>query len=194
MSRALAAALVLVVVGCSSPRVVQLPTPRPERPTTNLPHQLRQRNWVRWGEGSCVHASSIAGFNWANEYKLASYWRRKYGGGETATSIVNKYRSERIPVRFTRTGDPSVLHFAHNSRRGAVVFFFTSHAVWFCGFETDPRIGQVAVLLDNNRTDQFLRIPYQQFLRRWKGYGGFALVPLLDPSPPIPSPAYIPRA
>lgn len=180
-----------LLAGCSSPKLVELP-PQPESPVTNIPRPLRQTNWLRYMEGSCAHASCVSGFNWFNEYEIAQYWRKKYGGGEWDSSLIAKFKAERIPFVVETNGDPWILEYATESRRGATIWFFSAHAIWFCGFEDDPRFGQVAVVLDNNRVGNFIRIPKAQFIQRWKGYGGFALCPLLDPSPPVPTPQYLP--
>jgi hypothetical protein len=42
-------------------------------------------------------------------------------------------------------------------------------------------------LLDNNRVAEFIPVPKQQFIRDWNDYGGFGLVALLAPAPPLPN-------
>lgn len=190
--------LVLVIAGaaaagCASspPEVRPIRPPSPEVPVVNLPEDLRQENWTRRGEGSCVHASTVSSFNWLGWFERARRWHSRYGGGETATGHQRKLAAEGIPFVSTERGDASVLDYATRTRRPAVIWFFANHSITFCGFSR-IRGEDYALLLDNNRTAQFLRIRRETFLRRWRGYGGYACVPLGVPTPPLPFPAYLP--
>lgn len=177
--------MVALCAGCSAPRVVANRAPPAEVPQLNLPAELRQRNWTAGREGSCVHASTISHLRWLGQYELADWWRQSYGGGDTATSILSRYRSAGLPVAYTDSGDPEFLEWAAETRRGAIIWFFPAHCVTFAGFDQDH-----AYLLDNNRPEEFLRIPKSQFLTAWRGYGGFGLAARLTPPPPKPWPAF----
>ena len=41
-----------------------------------------------------------------------------------------------------------------------------------------------AILLDNNRVGQYITLPREEFLRRWRGYGGWATTPVYSPAAP----------
>ncbi|TWU19543.1 hypothetical protein [Allorhodopirellula heiligendammensis] len=159
-----------------SPPSVEFP------PAVNLPFSMRQVNWLHRGEGSCAVASLISHINWQNDTARAARIRRTYGGGQTARSLKAICSAERIPFAATESGDVEFLKWASRTRRGAVVWYFTAHAVTFCGFGTKNG-DTVAVLLDNNRTKTPLSIPVNEFVTNWRRYGGFALTALGAPAP-----------
>lgn len=191
-----ATAFLLLAVGCEARtgRWYELPAPPPEIPVVNLPRAMRPHNWTdARGSGSCVIASSVFHFHWQNRPDLAEFFRKSYAGGQTADSIEKKWRAAGIPFastynpdpRLDHSGDPEFLDWASRSRRGAIIWFFDSHCVHFCGF---ARIGteEFAILNDNNREANFIRIPKIEFLKRWRGYGGYACTALLSPAPSMP--------
>lgn len=61
-----------------------------------------------------------------------------------------------------------------------MIFYFPNHAVTL----VDLTAGE-AVLLDNNDVRRYVRIPRQEFIRRWRGYGGAATTPLGVPATPL---------
>ncbi|QDV23570.1 hypothetical protein [Aureliella helgolandensis] len=196
-ARALLALILVVSIGCDVDRVPEMvayPAPPPEIPVANLPASLRQTNWEHSGngQGSCVHASSCSHFRWQGKQSLAAAWRREYAGGETAYSILTKWRAEQIPFVFTENGEPSVLEWASDTRRGAIIWYYPQHCVTFCGFSEMNGV-EYAFILDNNRTGQFLAIEKHAFLRAWRSYGGFAAIAVFTPTGPLPWPAYIPK-
>ncbi|HEX5106213.1 MAG TPA: hypothetical protein VFV87_20480 [Pirellulaceae bacterium] len=179
------------------PRPQPAPTPRVvEVPVANLPVSLRVRNYKG---GSCVHASTGSGFNWCNLLKLALHWNSAYSGGESYNGLTSKLKRNGIPFYDTASGDVSVLERATRERRMPTIFYYSNHSVSFCGFGDgavragsrwgfvrNPQ-GKFAYLLDNNRTGAFIEIPRDEFIRRWRGYGGVAVVPTLGaPAPPLP--------
>lgn len=177
------ASLLLVACGCDLIAPVRrVPPPPAEVPAMNLPRELREWNW---GGGSCVHASTVHCFRWQNKIDLAAKWRKTYAGGETSYGLRKKLDANRIPYAYTEQGDAELLEWASRTRRGAVIFYFPSHSINFCSYSI--RDGQeFAVLLDNNRIDQYLWVPKAKFLREWRGYGGFALTPVFSPAPRLP--------
>ncbi|GAB5404316.1 MAG: hypothetical protein Aurels2KO_25470 [Aureliella sp.] len=186
----------LPLLGCTPdvPRVVSVQPPAAEIPTVNLPESLRQKNWVSRtnGQGSCVHASSVAHFNWQGRYKIAEGWKRRYSGGETAYSILNKWIDNRIPFTYTDSGDPAFLQWATDTRRGAIIWYYPSHCVTFCGFAVvDGR--DYAYILDNNRINRFIAVDKSEFIRNWRGFGGFAATAVFTAAGPLPWPAYVPE-
>lgn len=190
MLKAAAAVAMLVCTfampGCADPEPIAIPLPPPaaECPVVNLPELMREWNWTdRSGAGSCVHASSIYHFRWQGKLPLAAWWRQKYAGGETAQSIQQIWASNGIPFHATENGDPNHLDWATRTRRGAIIWFFPSHCVHFCGWST---VGgrQYAFLCDNNRIEKYIRVPREEFVQRWREYGGFACTALYAPAPP----------
>lgn len=181
-----------LAVGCEVPRpatVANVP-PAAEIPVANLPANLREWNWLSPQQsGSCVHASTVYHLRWHGRYDLAKRWRSKYSGGETARSIQQKWTAEGIPYRCTEEGDPAFLEWATANRHGAIIWFFPSHCVHFCGLAVvDGK--QFAVLCDNNRVEKYIRIPYAEFVTRWREYGGFACSTTWSPAAPLAWPAY----
>lgn len=157
-----------------------------EIPWMNLPRELREWNW---GGGSCVHASTVMELRWQGQFELANLWRRKYSGGESSSGLRGKLDREGVPYSFTGRGDDSFLQYCSDRRLGAVIFYYPSHSICFCGFST--RDGQsFALLLDNNRIDQFIEVPRDTFVDHWRGYGGFALATLFEPPPRLPYDPY----
>lgn len=142
----------------------------------DLPREMRERNW---GGGSCVHASTVMVLRWQGHEELADWWRRTYSGGEHGQGLTSKCERAGLRFAYTNSGDEQFLEWVSRTRRGATIFYKPSHSICFCGYEN----GQ-AVLLDNNRIDVFERVEKQEFIRRWKGYGGFALTMVYQPPPP----------
>jgi hypothetical protein len=139
------------------------------------------REW-NWGGGSCVHASNVMDLRWVNLLKLADWWRKTYSGGESYNGLTAKLRKAKVPFYSTADGDVDVLDRATSERRGAVIFYYTNHSILFCGFQ-----GDYAYVLDNNRIEEFIRIPRATFIKNWKGFGGVAVVPTAGyPPPPMP--------
>lgn len=195
-------ALLASSIGCvESDRLVRLPDQPPEIPASNLPLPLRQKNWVdARGSGSCVIASTVYHFRWMGQPQIADYFRKTYAGGQTDTSIRKFWRAAKIPYACTGDiqndkdadmayGDPEFLEWASRTRRGAIIWYFDSHCVTFCGFSKIDR-QEFALLCDNNRVEKFIRIPKRQFLTNWRGYGGFACTALLPPAPRLPFEGY----
>lgn len=189
------------------------PTAKPvEIPAANIPRELREWNW---GGGSCVHASTVMVMRWQNSMDLAAFWRKTYAGGESYNGLTSKLNRNKVPyysvagggnndvasiqgdakdfIQFCSTrggsyqtfrGEESVLERCTKDRRGGVIFYYPNHSIMFCGFTPD---GKDAVVLDNNRIEKFIVIEKQEFLRKWRGYGGVCVVPTVgNPRPPIP--------
>lgn len=199
--------ILLLLVGCDVANNVELfPPPSDEVPVVNLPKELRQKNWAsklpaKYGQGSCVHASTMSTLRWHGEFAMASYWRNKYSGGETSVSISRIWKAEGIPYvstlnesTYAHSGDPKFLEWVSETRRACVVWFKDSHACTFVGFaEKDGK--RVACILDNNSTDVIEFYEVNDFIRRWRGHGGFAIAPISPNSPPtlpIPWPIVTP--
>ncbi len=93
---------------------------------------------------------------------------------------------------YTTRGDASVLERCTLDRRGGVIFYYPNHSILFCGFTrfeggTFAPEQEYAIVLDNNRIENFIPIPKADFLRKWRGYGGVCVVPTIgEPPPPTP--------
>jgi hypothetical protein len=148
-----------------------------ETPVVNLPLHARCRNYAG---GSCVIASTVSLFRWQGRDDLADLFRRTYSGGQSASSLHAKLEARGVRYAYTTSGDAAFLDWACRTRRGAGVTFFANHFI--CLVHLD---GQRAILLDNNRVGQYITLPRDEFLRRWRGYGGWATTPVYSPAAPL---------
>lgn len=148
-----------------------------ETPVVNLPLHARCRNYAG---GSCVIASTVSLFRWQGRDDLADLFRRAYSGGQSASSLHAKLEARGVRYAYTTSGDAAFLDWACRTRRGAGVTFFANHFI--CLVHLD---GQRAILLDNNRVGQYITLPRDEFLRRWRGYGGWATTPVYSPAAPL---------
>ncbi len=192
--------LPLCLVGCvdSEPIVHQLPSPSVDVPTCNIPLELRQRNWLGpRRQGSCVYASTTSHAQWLNMPELAQYIAgprlngqgAHFGDGETETGLIENLGKLGLDYSYTRKADPRFLDWCDAERRGCILWWKPYHCCTFCGWIT--RNGkQYAVILDNNRTEDFELTERNEFIRLWAGYGGFALCIMHDPSISVPYPSY----
>ena len=148
-----------------------------ETPVVNLPLHARCRNYAG---GSCVIASTVSLFRWQGRDDLADLFRRAYSGGQSASSLHAKLEARGVRYAYTTSGDAAFLDWACRTRRGAGVTFFANHFI--CLVHLD---GQRTILLDNNRVGQYITLPRDEFLRRWRGYGGWATTPVYSPAAPL---------
>lgn len=181
-----AIAAVIVIAGVcmaeatpSGRLITESGAPFRETPVMNLPMDLREHNW---GGGSCVHASTVMCLRWQGRTELAEWWRKTYSGGESLSGLTRKLDKAGMSYAYTNNSDMGFLEWADRTRRGAVLFFFPSHCICFCGFSPDK---QTVYLLDNNRIGSYIQMPRGEFERRWRGYGGIALTPIASPTPPL---------
>lgn len=149
-------------------------------PPMLLPMELREPNYKG---GSCVHASMVMCLRWQGHHELAAWWRQTYAYGETANGLISKADKAGLKFAYTTDGDPAFLDWVTRTNRGAVIFYFPAHSIVFRGY--DPQTGE-AVLLDNNRIQQEIRVDRDRFVSAWRGYGGFALTPVYSPPPAEP--------
>lgn len=150
-----------------------------EVPAMNLPEDLRMHNY---SGGSCVHASTESHLRWLGEEEWADWWRAHYSGGESLSGLVSKLEANGFQYAYTSSGDPAFLDWCNRTRRGAVIFYKPSHSINFVGW--DP-VTHEAMLLDNNHVDHYERVPHDDFVRGWKGYGGVAVTVIESPTPPL---------
>jgi hypothetical protein len=149
----------------------------PEHPTMNLPPEARCRNY---GGGSCVCASTISLLRWQGREDLAAALRNSCSGGQSSASLHSKL--ERLGVRYasTTSGDVAFLEWAVRTRRGCGLTYYPMHYVNLVDLTAEH-----ATLLDNNRVGQYITIPRDEFIRRWRGYGGWATAVVYAPAAPL---------
>lgn len=201
MKQLLIALLLIAVVGCQEV-TFEAATPLPrEVPIANIPKSMRTKNWTsqtraKFGQGSCVHASTYHVMKWQGEEEMAEKWKKKYSGGETSVSITRYLKAEGIPYVSTLneqtyecSGDPAFLQWVSDTRRAAVIWWKPSHACNFVGFVEINGIMHAAVL-DNNYPNQIEYYEARKFIKDWREkYGGFAFTitsPNSPPTAPLP--------
>lgn len=172
--------------GCNDNFCPRRPRPVNEQPplrttlSVEIPRELRERNYAG---GSCVHASTETLLRHQGYYELAAWWRTTYSGGEYAEGLESKLEAAGLRWASTRNGDPAFLDWADRTRRAAVIFFKPQHSINFVEYESRGDVAY-AKLLDNNHPDRYEFVERQQFLREWRGYGGFAATVVGSPPPP----------
>lgn len=147
-------------------------------PGTEFPPEIRTKNYKG---GSCVHASMITLLNYHGLDAWADWWHQRYAYAESGQGLIRKADAAGLKFAYEDRGDVAFLDWCSRTRRGAVILFFSRHSVNFVRFD-----GGDAVLLDNNRTGRYIRIPRDEFVRRWRGYGGFALTLAYPTAAPQP--------
>lgn len=147
----------------------------------DVPPALRQPNWAPYGFGSCVHASTITLLRWQGQFELADWWKENYNSGEYSDRLIKRMEDAGLKYAYTQDGDVEFLEWACRNRLAAGIFYFPRHAVNLVDLND-----QYAVLLDSNRPSQYLYIPREEFIREWRGYGGFAWTVVYGAPPPWP--------
>jgi hypothetical protein len=144
------------------------------------PAEWRHKNY---GSGSCVHATTETLLEWQGLHDQAAEWRRRYSGGEATAQQSHTRKMDSMGLKYVTTtnGDTRLLEWACETRRGCGVAFPAGHCVALVGHEE----GQ-AVLLDNNHVDHYDRIPWDEFVARWKRLGGLGFAFVYDAPPPTP--------
>lgn len=198
MVRILTIISLLVLLGCDTAAqvewVVNKNVPDIEVPNANLPPDMHQKNWVdRGGAGSCVHASTVYALRWQGADELAEWWRRNHAGGETARTITNQYAQAGVKFCATFDGDPNFLDWVSSTRRAAIFWWKPYHCCTFLGWSNvDGKV--VGVVADNNRPGVYEYHDRETLIRKWRGYGGFAAVPMVgSPHSPLFWPSLVPK-
>ncbi len=105
--------------------------------TSKSPLGLRQENgliamiWI-----ACVLASSILPLPMAEPRAACKLLFANSMRWSDCDSIRTKWRAANIPFVSTESGDPDFLEWASRTRRGAIIWYFPSHCVHFCGMES----------------------------------------------------------
>ncbi len=123
---------------------------------------------------------------WQNRCEFAARWWASYGDGETANGLMQKLDANNVDYVWTEKADPRFLDAASISRRGAVLWWKTSHCCFFTGWVKGKDGKTYASIIDNNRPGVWEYTEREQFIRGWAGFGGFALTVLHPPATAIP--------
>lgn len=154
------------------------PTVRPaEVPVMNLPLSARQRNY---NGGSCVCASTISALRWQGQDELAQRVREACSGGQSSGSLHSKLERLGIRYAYTTNGDVKFLEWCVRTRRGCGITFFSNHFINLVHLDSEK-----AILMDNNHPQDFITLSRDEFVRRWKGFGGWATAVVYQPPPPL---------
>jgi hypothetical protein len=73
------------------------------------------------------------------------------------------------------------IDWACRTRRGAAITYYSNHAINIVHCDAEK-----VLLLDNNRTSQYISVSRADFASRWAGYGGDAITVVYQPAPPTP--------
>ncbi len=177
-------------LGCDQvlPQTVRpLAPPKLEQPVVQLPAQLRQKNWVVRGEGSCVYASLTTVARWCHRFDIANWLSdpTQNGGGEYGSRL--RQRLDAVDVKYTYTDRASVafLDWCDESRRGCIVWWKPAHCCTFAGW-VSMNGKKYAAIIDNNHPNVYELTEASVFVQEWIRYGGFGLTLLYDPASPLP--------
>ena len=161
-----------------------------------IPQDLRQKNYVRGGEGSCSHVGTHNVLIQCGLWKIVADWRRTAGGGDLITATEAAAHRYGLTTAKTTSGDVRFLLKCHLARTPAMIYYFRAHAVTFVRFSQDFK---TVVLIEVNGKRPEIRIPVDRFVRNWNSYGrgygfkgGVALS--LSPIEHPPRPAFPPCA
>ena len=143
----------------------------------DLPPELRSRNYAG---GSCCHAALQDVLKWHGYFSEADWERANHSGGFSVSGCARTMERLGLDYAYTTSGDVRLLEWASRNGHGAVIHYYSNHAITFRGFHDDA-----AILCDNNRTGQLIRVPKTEFISRWRGYGGCALTLVYSPMPPV---------
>jgi len=163
-----------------------------EKPTVNIPSELRQGNWIgRQGEGSCVHASFISLLRWQGRYNTANYWRNHYGNGECPGHFASLLNRNNIRFAYVTNGDVKFLEWACRTRRGcAITVLRGKHVVTLVHFDEDDyddTTQEYAAILDNNNPTRYIWMPRDTLISEWRSSYGWAVTPVYSPAAPLPN-------
>lgn len=177
-----------LLCGCETAQQAKHVTPLrfgavvPETPAMDPAVELRQHNW---GGGSCEYASLVSHLNWLGYYDEAARIRANYSGGESISgrdSLAEILDHDGFTYARTDSADPAFLDWCTANRLGAIIEYKPNHCINFVGHHGDQ-----AWLLDNNHEGHYEQVPWEQFLKSWRGFGGNALTIISVPPPPKPN-------
>ncbi|HUU98007.1 MAG TPA: hypothetical protein VM487_19920 [Phycisphaerae bacterium] len=167
-----------------------------EAPPLWIPPELRQKNYVRGGEGSCSHVGTHNVLIQCGLWRIVADWRRTAGGGDLITATEAAAHRYGLTTAKTTSGDVRFLLKCHMARIPAMIYYYRAHAVTFVRFSADFKY---VVLIEVNGRRPEIQIPVDRFIANWNSYGrgygfdgGVALS--LSPIEHPPRPAFPPCA
>lgn len=154
-----------------------------ERPTVNVPYELRQENWLgRKREGSCTWATTISLLRWQGRYHTADWVRKNRGDGEWPEHMAEGLDIAGIRYAYTTEGDVEFLEWACNTRRGCgITVQGGAHMVTLVHLDS-----KWAAILDNNDIEKFIWVPREALIAEWQASHGWAMAPVYTPTAPLP--------
>jgi hypothetical protein len=146
-----------------------------------LPPAYRQHNYGP----SCGWATTIMLCRAQGLYKEADWLRANRSGPSGPWSINPTLTALGIPYAFTIDGDERLLDWALLTNRGCGIGYPTMHATMLVGKKYRGNAAY-AIVLDNNHTERYTEVPWDDFLRGWRGCGGWAwaIIPANSSPPP----------
>jgi hypothetical protein len=163
--------------------------------TCDLPLSQRTKNvGGRDGAGLCVFSSIGHAARWQNEKRLVDFQKqmtKEPGGGypEKVDRMIAKYGKGTPYIQY-EGHDPTILKLALKTGRMPSVTYdghdphyngSIAHMVNLIYLDD-----QEACILDNNFIDELVWMSAKEFLERWTGDGGWAVILLAPPPPPPP--------
>jgi hypothetical protein len=145
-----------------------------------IPLPYRAHNYAG---GSCMWASLETVLRSQGQKAIADWCRQNHSGAAGVWDCCRVADSIGLPYAATKNGDAEFLEWCSRTRRAAAIHWSNgAHAVTFCGYNM---LGE-AVLVDNNRVEQYERIPKAAFLAQWRASGGLAFTTVYWSPPPRP--------
>ena len=174
--------LLATVAGCESPNA-STPPVRKERPTVNVPLELRQSNWR--GRGGKALAP---GPRWFPCCVGRAATTRPIGCGRTAatasgrTTWPRRLDGANVRYAYVTNGDVKFLEWACRTRRGCgITIMGGGHMVALVHLDD-----KWAALLDNNAVEKYIWVPRETLIAEWKASDGWAITPVYTPAAPLP--------
>ena len=178
--------LALCLSGCADLLAVTPEAVYDIRPVTELPVRWRATNYGP----SCGWASTESALRIAGKTDAAD-WLRKNRSGPSSSGNINPALDQLgLKYVYTVDGDERLLDWAIETRRCCCVSWDAKHATDLIGKEWRTNLitkedAWYAVILDNNQVKTYRYIPWEQFIKEWKGYGGWAWA--FTYRPPLPN-------
>jgi hypothetical protein len=176
--------LLLCLAGCTPANDDWDDEYAPERPTVNVPPNMRTRNWFgEQGQGSCVFAGVVPLLRWQGRYITADRIAQ-YGDGAGPERLDSIFDEEGVRYAQTVSGDENFLTWALETRRGCGISWDIPEGHHFVDLVYLD--GEQAMLLDSNAPGRFITIPRDELITNWKESGGWAITPVYTPAAPLP--------
>jgi hypothetical protein len=145
-----------------------------------IPPAYREANY---GSGSCMWASFETVLRSQGQIAIAAWCRENCGGAAGVQDCARVADAAGLRYAICTNADEQFLQWCSRTRRAAAIHWSDGeHAVTFCGYN----LAGEAMLIDNNHTERYERIPKAAFLAQWRASGGYAFTVLYWSPPPRP--------